>query len=98
MSTHPYVKSLLHSLVDELQNRMKDMRCDLTEKLGTVKKWSDLVTGRSTGRKEESNRNCESNITSHNIEEPWITVTRGHKTSISKSCNTSPNPGYKKSV
>ena len=38
MSTRPYVKDLLLSLVDELQNRMKNMRCDLTEKLGAVKK------------------------------------------------------------
>jgi hypothetical protein len=30
MSTRPYVKGLLLSLVDELQNRMKNMRCDLT--------------------------------------------------------------------
>ena len=79
MSTHPYVIGLLLSLVDELQNRVKDMRCDLTDKLGTVKKWSDLVTGSSTCRKEESNRNLESNITSHTIEELWITVNREHK-------------------
>ena len=38
MSTCPYVKGLLLSLVDELQNRMKNMRRDLTEKLGAVKK------------------------------------------------------------
>jgi len=62
LSAHPYVKGLLLSLVDELQNRMKNMRCDLTEKLGAVKKWSDVVAGRSTCRKEESNRNLESNI------------------------------------
>jgi len=99
MSTCPYVKGLLLPLADELQNRMKNMRCDLTEKLGVVKKWSDVVAGRSTCRKEGSNRNLESNITSHTTEEPWITENRGHKkTSICKSCNVSPNPGNKKLV
>jgi len=29
--TRSYVKGLLLSLVDELQNRMENMRCDLTE-------------------------------------------------------------------
>jgi hypothetical protein len=57
---------------------MKNMRCDLTEKL-TGEKWPDVVAGRSTCRKKESNRNLESNITSHTTEEPWITVNRGHK-------------------
>jgi len=57
MSTHPYVKGLLLSLVDELQNRMKNIRYDLTEKLGAVKKWSEVVTGKRTCRKEESNGN-----------------------------------------
>jgi hypothetical protein len=37
MSTHPYVKGLLLCLADELQNRMKNMRCVLTEKLSAVK-------------------------------------------------------------
>ena len=78
LSTHPYVKGLLLS-VDDLQNRMKNMRCYLTEKAGVVKKWSDVVAGRSTCRKEESNRNLESNITSHTTEELWVTVNRGHK-------------------
>jgi len=77
MSTHPYVKGLL--LVDELQNRMENMRCDLTEKLGAGKKWSDAVAGKSTCKKEESNKNLESNITSHTAKEPWITVNRGNK-------------------
>ena len=79
MSTHPYVKGLLLSLVDELQNRMKNVRCDLAEKLSAVQKWSNVVAGRSTCRKEGSNRNLESNITSHTTEEPWMTVNRGHK-------------------
>ena len=70
LSTRPYLKGLLLSLVDELQSRIKNMRCDLTEKLGAVKKWSDVVVGRSACRKEESNRNLESNITSHTTEEP----------------------------
>ena len=35
--TRSYVKGLLLSLVDELQNRMENMRCDLTEKLGAGK-------------------------------------------------------------
>jgi hypothetical protein len=97
MATRPYVKGLLLSVVDELQNRMKNMRCELTEKPGAVKKWSGIVAGRSTCRKEGSNRNLESNITSHTTEEPWITVNRGHKkTSIGKSCNVSPNPSNKK--
>jgi hypothetical protein len=47
MSTRPYVKGLLLSLVDEQQNRMKNMRCDLTEKVGAAKKWSDVAAGRS---------------------------------------------------
>jgi len=38
MSTNPYVKSVLISLIDELRNRMKNIRCDLTENLGTLKK------------------------------------------------------------
>jgi hypothetical protein len=79
MSTHPYVKGLLLSLVNELQNRMKNMRFDLTEKLSAVKKWSKVVAGRRTCRKEESNGNLESNIISHSTKEPWITVNRGHK-------------------
>ena len=79
MSTLPYVKGLFLSLLDEQQNRMKNMRCDLTEKGSTVKKWSDVVAGRSMCRKEESNRNLESNITSHTTKEPWITVNKGHK-------------------
>jgi hypothetical protein len=58
---------------------MKNVRCDLAEKFGAVQKWSDVVAGRSTYRKEGSNRNLESNITSHTTEEPWITVIRGHK-------------------
>jgi len=75
------------------------MRYDLTEKLGAVKKWSNVVAGRSTCRKEESNRNLESNITSHTTEEPWITVNRGHKkNSICKSYNVSSNLGNKKSA
>jgi hypothetical protein len=98
LSTHPYVKGLLLSLIDELQNRVKKKRCDLTEKLSAVKKWSDVVSGRSTCRKEESNRNLELNITSHTTEEPWVTVNRGQKTSICKSCNVSPNTSNKKSV
>jgi len=85
ISTCPCVKVLLLSLVDELQNRMKSMRWNLAEKQGAVQKWSDVVAGRSTCRKEGSNRNLESNITSHTTEKPWITVNRGHKkTSISK--------------
>jgi hypothetical protein len=48
---------------------MKNMRCDLTEKLGVAKKWSDVVAGRSRCRKEESSGNLESNITSHTTEE-----------------------------
>ena len=79
MSTLPYVKGLSLSSVDELQNKMKTMKCDLTEKVGVVKKWSNIVAERSACRKEESNRNLESNITSHTTEEPWITVNRGHK-------------------
>jgi len=79
MSTRPYVKGLLLSLVDELQNRMKNVGCDLAEKLGAVQKWSDVVAGRSTCRKEGSNRNLEMDITSHTTEEPWMTVNRGHK-------------------
>jgi hypothetical protein len=67
-STRPDVKGLLFSLVDELQKRMKNMRCGLTEKLGTVKKLSEVVAGRSTCRKEESNGNLESNITSHTFQ------------------------------
>jgi hypothetical protein len=82
MSTHPYIKGLLLCLADELQNRMKNMRCDLTEKLGTVKKWSDLVAGRSTCRKEGSNKNLDSNIISQTTEELWITVNRGHKKNL----------------
>jgi hypothetical protein len=38
MSTRPYVKGLSLSFVDEQQNRMNTMKCDLTEKLGVVKK------------------------------------------------------------
>jgi hypothetical protein len=79
MSTHPYVKGPLLSLVDELQNRMKNMWCDLTENLGAVKKWSDVVAGRNTCRKEEFNQNLESNITSHTTEKLWITANREHK-------------------
>ena len=70
---------LLLSLVDELQNKMKNVRYDLAEKLGTVQTWSDIVAGRSTCRKDGSNRNLESNITSLTTEEPWMTVNRGHK-------------------
>jgi hypothetical protein len=98
LSTHPYVKGLLLSLIDELQNRVKKERCDLTEKLSAVKKWSDVVSGRSTCRKEVSNRNLELNITSHTTEEPWVTVNRGQKTSICKSCNVSPNTSNKNSI
>jgi hypothetical protein len=36
MSTHPYVRSLLLSLVNELQNKIKNIKCDLTENLNTV--------------------------------------------------------------
>jgi hypothetical protein len=36
MSTHPHVRSLLLSLVKELQNKMKNIKCDLTENLNTV--------------------------------------------------------------
>jgi hypothetical protein len=79
MSTCPYVKGLSLSLVAELKNRMKTMKCDLTEKLGVVKKWSNVVAVRSTCRKEESNRNLESNRTSYTTVELWITVNRGHK-------------------
>jgi hypothetical protein len=79
LSTRPYVKGLLLSLVDELQNRMKNLRCDLAERLGAAKKWSDVVAERSRCRKEESNSNLELNITSHTTEELWITVNRGHK-------------------
>jgi hypothetical protein len=82
MSTHPHVRSLLLSLVNKLQNKMKKIKCDLTENLNTVKKMSDVVAGRSTCRKEEdptSNQNLNSNITSHTTEELWIPVNRGHK-------------------
>jgi hypothetical protein len=48
MSTRPRVRSLLLSLVNELQNKMKNIKCDLTENLNRVKKWSDVVAGRST--------------------------------------------------
>jgi len=61
---------------------MKHIKRELTENLNAVKKWSDIVAGKSTCRKEEdptSNRNLKSNITSHTTEEPWITVNRGHK-------------------
>jgi len=37
------------------------------------------VAGRSTCRKEESNKNLESNITSHTAKKPWITLNRGNK-------------------
>jgi len=59
-----------------------NIKCDLTENQNEVKKWSDIVAGRSTCRKEEdptSNRNFGPNITSYNTEEPCITVNRGHK-------------------
>jgi len=82
MSIRPHVRSLLLSLVNELQNKLKNVKCDLTENLNAVKKWSDVVAGRSTCIKEEdlkSNRNFGPNITSHTTEEPWITVHRGHK-------------------
>ena len=72
MSTHPHVGSLLLPLVNELQNNMKNIKCDLTENLIAVKKWSDEVAGRSTCRKEEdspSNRNLKQNVTSHTTEE-----------------------------
>jgi len=58
------------------------MKCDLTENQNVVKKWADVVVGRSTRRKEKdptSNRNFGSNITSQTTEEPCITVDRGHK-------------------
>jgi hypothetical protein len=61
---------------------MKNVKCDLTENLNTVKKWLDVVDGRSSCRKEEdptANRNLKSNITPHATEEPWITVKSGHK-------------------
>lgn len=51
---------------------MKNIKCDLTENLIAVKKWSDEVAGRSTCRKEEdspSNRNLKPNVTSHTTEE-----------------------------
>jgi len=51
MSTLPYVKGLSLSSVDEQQNKMQTMKCDLTEKLGVVKKWSNIVAGRSACRK-----------------------------------------------
>jgi len=102
MSTHPHVRSLLLSLVKELQNQMKNIKCDLTENLNTVKKkWSDVVAGRSTCRKEEdptSNRNLKSNITSHTTEELWIPVNRHKKTSICKSCIILPNTCNNKPV
>jgi hypothetical protein len=48
VSTRPHVKSLLLSLVNELQTKMKNIKCDLTANLNAVKKWSDVVAGRST--------------------------------------------------
>ena len=47
MSICPHVRSLLLSLVNELQNKMKHLKCHLTENLNTVKKWSDVVWGGS---------------------------------------------------
>ena len=82
MFIRPHVRSLLLSSVNELQNKMKNLKCDLTENLNAVKKWSDVVAGTRTCRKEEdrkSNQNFGPNITSHTTEEPWITVNRGHK-------------------
>ena len=78
----PHVRSLLLSLVYELQNKVKHIKCHLTENLNAVKKWPDVVAGTRTCRKEEdptSKRNFGPNITSHTTEEPWITVNRGHK-------------------
>ena len=51
MSTLPYVKGLSLSSVDEQQNKIKTMKCDLKEKLGVVKKWSNVVARRSACRK-----------------------------------------------
>ena len=62
MSIRPHVRSLLLSLVNELQNKMKNVKCHLTKNLNAVKKWSDVVAGTSTCRKEEdpkSNRNLD---------------------------------------
>ena len=43
MSIRPHVRSLLLSLVNELQNKMKNAKCDLTENLNAMKKWSDVL-------------------------------------------------------
>jgi hypothetical protein len=62
--------------------KIKNTQCDLTEKLHVKTKWSDVVAGRSIGRRKEdstSNRNLESNITSPSTEEQWKTVNKGHK-------------------
>ena len=82
MSIRPHVRSILLSLVNELQNKMKNVKCHLTENLNAMKKWSDVVAGTRTCRKEEdrkSNQNFGPNITSHTTEEPWISVHRGHR-------------------
>ena len=55
---------------------------DPTENLHVKTKWSNVVTGRSIGRRKEdstSNRILESNITSPSTEKQWKTVNRGHK-------------------
>jgi hypothetical protein len=50
---------------------MKNIKCDLTENLNAVKKWSDVAAGRSTCRKEDppSIRSLKLNITSYTTEE-----------------------------
>jgi hypothetical protein len=71
MSTRPHVRRPLLPLVNELQNNMKNIKCDLTENLNAVKKWSDVAAGRSTCRKEDppSIRSLKLNITSYTTEE-----------------------------
>jgi hypothetical protein len=82
MSTQPHVRNLLLSLVNELENSMKTIKCDLKETPKSVKKWSNIVAGRSNCSEEEdltSSRNIGTIITSHTTEKPWPAVNRGRK-------------------
>jgi hypothetical protein len=62
--------------------KMKNIQCDPTKKLHVKTKWSDIVAGRSMGRRRKdstSNKILKSNISSSSTDEQWKTMKRGHK-------------------
>jgi hypothetical protein len=53
MSTRPHIINIVLSLVTELAESLKTIKCDLKDAPKLVKKRSDVVAGMSTSRVEE---------------------------------------------